>query len=81
MKKPKATDKTGVTMAWALSGIKWAIAICVLAALSSIVFRIYPEEFKSKKRKLAPVKPLIPFFLKLVSKRNPRIWENKPEKI
>lgn len=58
IKKPKTRTKTGVRIAPALSGIRWATIEWVCEALSSIIFLIFPEGFKSKNLKLALLSPL-----------------------
>ena len=57
-----------------LSGIRCATIICVCAALSSMIFRVFPEGVRSKKRKLASVSPSMPLFRRLVSRRKPSTW-------
>ena len=71
--------KTGTKNACELSGSICATAICVFAALSSIVFLIYPEECRSKNLKLASVSPSIPLFRKFVSSLNANLCETIPD--
>ena len=79
IKNDKTSVKIGTKKACELSGSICATAICVLAALSSIVFLIYPEEFRSKNLKLESVSPSIPLFLRFVSRRNANLCDTIPD--
>ena len=75
----KAIASIGVKNACELSGIMCATAVCVIAALSSIVFLIWPDGLISKNLKLESVNPSIPIFLRLVSNLKASLCEVKPE--
>ena len=77
--KPSIIANIGINAACEASGIRWATAVWVCAALSSMVFLIFPEGFVSKNLKLAFSRPSMPFLRRLVSSLKANIWDNSPE--